>query len=467
MNPSSRKRVSRRSVIHLAAGFTLAGPLEALARRIQAQDRGWTGPGYGDPQPTVDETTGLPLIKLPPGFRYRTFGWTGDVMSDGVSTPPDHDGMAVIDELYGRIVLCRNHEVKTDAGSFAPAALSYDKAAGGGTTNLVVNARSGRLERSYASIGGTIKNCAGGRTPWGSWLTCEETLLGPGDPIDPPDDMRSAALERDHGFIFEVPAGRPAAPAPIPEMGRFVHEAVAVDPRSGCVYETEDRDTAGLYRFTPRQPGLLHLGGRLEMLKVEGADDVRRGAAVGKVWQTSWVEIDEPTRAHSPGTRDELGVFFQGKERGATTFARLEGCDYHDGNIYLASTSGGEAGAGQIWQYSPRHETLRLIYESPEARVLDHPDNLVVSPRGGGLVLCEDGDLQGQRLMGLTPGGELFTLAVNDIQLSGERNGLRGDFRGSEWAGVTFSRNGKWLFANVQIPGITFAITGPWASGVL
>lgn len=450
-----------------AAGLTLSGPLEALARRLHAQDPAWSGPGYGDPQPTPDETTGLPLIKLPPGFRYRTFGWTGDVMSDGVATPPLHDGMAVIDEQYGRIVLCRNHEVKTDAGSFGPEALSYDPAAGGGTTNLVVNARTGRLERSYASIAGTIKNCAGGRTPWGSWLTCEETLLSPGEPIDPPEDMRSAALKRDHGFIFEVPAGRAAAPAPIPEMGRFVHEAVAVDPRTGIVYETEDRDTAGLYRYTPKQPSLLHLGGKLEMLKVAGTDDLRRGIPVGKVLETSWVEIPEPTRAHSPGTTDEAGVFTQGKERGGATFARLEGCDHHDGHIYLASTSGGAAGAGQIWQYSPQHETLRLIYESPEVHVLDHPDNIVVSPRGGGLVLCEDGDLPGQRLLGLTPGGELFPFAVNDVQLSGERNGIRGDFRVEEWAGVAFSRNGKWLFANIQVPGITFAITGPWGSGAL
>ncbi|MGH7960751.1 MAG: alkaline phosphatase PhoX, partial [Candidatus Binatia bacterium] len=97
---------------------------------------------------------------------------------------------------------------------------------------------------------------------------------------------------------------------------------------------------------------------------------------------------------------------------------------------------------------------------------LDNPDNITVSPRGG-LLLCEDGDLVGQRLIGLTPAGEAFPFAQNNVVLNGEKNGIVGDFRDKEWAGACFSKDGKWLFANIQTPGITFAITGPWNKNVL
>ncbi len=114
-----------------------------------------------------------------------------------------------------------------------------------------------------------------------------------------------------------------------------------------------------------------------------------------------------------------------------------------------------------MWEYDPRNERLRLVFESPDKKILDKPDNITVSPRGG-IVLCEDGDFIPQRLQGLTPDGRIFPLAANNVRLSGEKNGLRGDFREQEWAGVCFSPDGEWLFANIQEPGITFAITGPW-----
>ena len=91
------------------------------------------------------------------------------------------------------------------------------------------------------------------------------------------------------------------------------------------------------------------------------------------------------------------------------------------------------------------------------------PDNITVSPRGG-LILCEDGDGL-EYLHGLTVNGEIFRFAQNNVKLSGERNAITGDFTTSEWAGVCYSADGQWLFANIQSPGITFAITGPWNKG--
>ena len=98
--------------------------------------------------------------------------------------------------------------------------------------------------------------------------------------------------------------------------------------------------------------------------------------------------------------------------------------------------------------------------------MLNAPDNLCVSPRGG-LVLCEDGSGT-EYVHGLTVEGEIFRFAQNNVDLRATPvKGFSGDYRGSEFAGACYSPDGKWLFVNVQSPGITFAITGPWRSGAL
>jgi secreted PhoX family phosphatase len=418
-------------------------------------------PGYGPLRPLKDETTGLELLRLPEGFRYLSYGWTGDNMDGGSSTPGAHDGMAVIASDEASLTLCRNHELESWDKPFGSNAIRYDAKGGGGCSNLRFDIIAGRWVKAWPSLAGTVRNCAGGPTPWGTWLSCEETIRGP-------DDMsrgKGRAYEQTHGWIFEVGV-EGARPVPLKEMGRFVHEAVAVDPATGYVYETEDRRTAGCYRFVPNARGKLSSGGRLYMLKAAGAPDLRRGSRVGQVYDVSWVPIEEPERARTPGSDDALGVFSQGKARNATTFARLEGCWFGNGSIYLNSTSGGKAGLGQVWQYDPRNERLELIFESTSSDVLNRPDNITVTPRGG-LVLCEDGRHAPQRLQGMTRDGHIFPLAGNNVVLKGERNGFRGDYRGGEWCGATFSPDGQWLFANIQTPGITFAITGPWGEGPL
>ncbi|MEM0926359.1 MAG: alkaline phosphatase PhoX, partial [Planctomycetota bacterium] len=364
--------------------------------------------------------------------------------------------------------LVRNHEIGSDSPALRiEEGEPFDRRAGGGCTTLKFDTRSGDWLESRVAIAGTSRNCAGGVTPWGTWLTAEETVLGV-DSVDAYQGNVTRKFKQDHGWVFEVDPSGVKRPVPLKAMGRFVHEAVAIDRDSGVVYETEDRGTAGFYRFVPNQNGVLSAGGTLQIAEVVGHDDLRRGVDAGQEFRVRWHTIKEPTLANSPGLSkpDELGVFKQGKSLGATTFARLEGCWSGDGLIYFDATSGGEAKAGQIWQYDPAGESLKMLFESPGKETLNMPDNLCVNPHGG-LVLCEDGDYGDddfpQRIHLLSQEGRLIPLAVNDIQLSGEK-GFRGDFRGREWAGATFSPDGEWLFVNIQTPGLTLAITGPWES---
>ncbi|MEP3480165.1 MAG: alkaline phosphatase PhoX [Fuerstiella sp.] len=462
-------RTSRRSFLQSTASFSLAASFHSFLGRVATAGLGYRVSGYGPLRPTPDETTGIPLLNLPEGFSYRSFSWTGDVMSDGNLTPPDHDGMGVIADHDGILTIVRNHEITTSSVPFGTAAIQYDAKAGGGCAALKFNSKTGEWLEVKPVLAGTVKNCAGGPTPWGTWLSCEESVFGPGSK----DDGKILDFESEHGWVFEVDPSNPGTPVPLKDMGRFVHEAVAIDPATGYVYETEDRGLAGFYRFLPNTPGKLVEGGKLQMLKVAGATDLRTGLKVGQAFDVSWVDIEDVQRAHSKESKpteeedgDCHGVYSQGKALGAATFARLEGCWFGNERVYLDSTSGGDKGTGQIWEYNPREERLTLIFESPSAEVLDSPDNLTVSPRGG-IVLCEDGDVLPHRIHGLTAEGSLFTFAENNVVLNGERNGFKGDFRAQEWAGATFSPDGKWLFVNVQTPGMTLAITGPWGQGLI
>lgn len=417
----------------------------------------------------VDETTGISLLRLPEGFRYRSFGWAGDPMDDGFKTPKAHDGMGAVAIDGNQLTLVRNHEVSEDGKSMPIVGeATYDARARGGCTSLTFDLESGQWLGSRTALSGTSRNCAGGVTPWNTWLTAEETVLGPGD-RDKYKLNTKRTFQKTHGWVFEVPADGVGNPVPIKSMGRFVHEAVAVDRNSGIVYLTEDRGTAGFYRFTPNENGNLHAGGVLEMAEVVGTPDLRGGFVDGTSMDVRWHKIDDPELVGTPEDSpcDELGVFKQGQAKGGSMFSRLEGCWYGDGQIYFDATSGGAARAGQIWQFDPETQKLTLLFESPSKPVLNMPDNLCVSPRGG-IVLCEDNDYGAnefpQRMFGLSQDGKLRLLAENNIRLSGEKNGIHGDFRTKEWAGATFSPDGKWLFVNAQTPGITFAITGPWES---
>lgn len=460
--------ISRRGLLGrgaIAAGGAVAGTSAAqalMARNAAAApgNRGRAGKGdggYGPLQPAGPE------LALPAGFQYVKFGVEGSIMSDGNPTPKAHDGMAAFALPNGNVRLIRNHEDRDTAansvvkGDFATA---YDERGGGSTTSLEVEPGGDReLIRDFISLNGTIVNCAGGPTPQGSWITCEETTAG-----------QTQGFAEDHGYNFEVPksAKDEVEAVPLKAMGRFVHEAIAVDPRTGIVYETEDRGTSGFYRFIPDSEGDF-TAGRLQMLAIKGRPDydTRTGQRVGKPLPVRWVDIEDPDP--SAAETNPLAVFEQGKEEGGATFSRLEGCWYGDGSVFFSSTDGGEKELGQVWQYRPRGNSggqLILLFESRSADQLDAPDNVTVTP-GGGIILCEDGDGD-QFLRGLTQRGRIFDFAQN---INNDPDDAR------EFAGATFSPDGETLFVNIQGDtsgpgspdelGMTFAIWGPFEDGAL
>jgi secreted PhoX family phosphatase len=487
MTLTSRK-VERRHFLRnamAAAGSVAVLPalegLNLLSRRGRVHAATGNG-GYGPLIPTADLRDGAYRLALPDGFHYRSFSVSGEVMSDGHLVPIAMDGMGAFNMEDGRIRLVRNHEDRNaaGAGTVPVDAHAYDRK-GGGTTTLVVNPFTRELERDFISLSGTTVNCAGGVTPWHSWITCEETNVGPSP----------GGWVKQHGYCFDVPAaGNTTTPAvPIPSMGRFSHEAVAVDPETWIVYETEDNGAtnSGFYRFLANTPGVLVNGGRLEMLAVDGAPqyNTQRGQIVGVSLPVVWVPIAQPDPAGTSST----AVYSQGRTLGGASFARLEGCWWGNGAVYFASTNGGNAAQGQIWEFRPDGDrgTLTLIYESPAQSVLSFPDNLAVSPQGA-LLLCEDAPGNDQYLRGVTLDGAIFDFALN-IETS------------HEWAGATFAEadpawndrrirgdnaplGGRWdrvtLFVNRQgatngptpptspaSQGMTFAIWGPWGTGAL
>lgn len=532
----SKRRMGRRGFLGITAatgGAAAAGGLfEALvARRAraltpQACDTGAYGPlKYRPPEDNGLNALlgGAPVMMVPEAFRYAVVSIGGRMMADGYPVPHAFDGMCAIPGPKG-IRLIRNHEDR-DSGSayktgfLSPTRLSkrpvagYDDFALGGCTALdIAISKNGVPENAgeHWALVGTTVNCAGGLTPWGTWITCEETIAA----------SSSSGFTEHHGYCFEVAAntspGHPTTPVALTRLGRMNHEAVAVDPATGFVYETEDNGSSsgvggdcGFYRWEPPAgliPGAfgdlaaMQTGSTLKMLKVRGVDNERlyEDKIPGTTYSCDWVTIPEPNPVpivfHDPDPAISNNTstprttvnspYWQGRLAGGAIFKKLEGCWYDPRTKKVFFVASGDAGygLGQVWSYDTvaTENQLELIYAPNNVTELDNPDNICVSPRGG-LVLCEDSG-GAQFLRGLTTDGRVFDLARNV-------------FSGNELAGACFSPDGKYLFVNIMgrtsvravgpygtsnnrltnvVLGpdqsevsLTIAIWGPWANGCL
>jgi uncharacterized protein len=485
--------VNRRAFLRGGAGLigsavlaeTLGGLSVARVEAAPCSAGGSSLSPWGPIAPKLDPETGLRILQLPMPFSYRSYGWTGDVMDDdpGTPTPALHDGMAVIQELGpSHLMLVRNHEVgHPGPPAFGESSLWYDPLAGGGTSNLIFDLATEQFISAVPSISGNIRNCSGGVTPWGTWYTCEETDTG-----------NTTASGHRHGYVFEVGPLGPlpgGAAMPFPAMGNFSHEAMATDPATGITYLTEDGGSApgdigsGFYRFLYNVPGHAEHGGTLQMLAVRGRPQInfQDTGCENRAFPVQWVTIAKPDPNLAAG---DLSTFQQGFAGGGANFRRLEGCWYGAARIFFVSTTGGPdipppngtgTGEGQLYEYDPRGEILRIIYVSPAQSALENPDNIVVAPDGS-IIMCEDNSggtgNEGERLIWLYPKtGQIFTFALNNMDFSVGALGpltrpsgrmFTGNNKQNEWAGAVFSPDGKWLFVNIQTPGVTFAITGPW-----
>jgi len=314
---------------------------------------------------------------------------------------------------------------------------AYDPKSSGGTTTIWLNDKL-EVTKHYLSLTGTIRNCSGGVTPWGTWISSEEA------------GNEGWMMGKRHGYNFEVDPLKPLELAqPLTSMGRFNHEAVAVDPDSGIAYQTEDSSRGCFYRFVPNELGKFAKGGTLQALKF--VDDkikhtTKNPLQLQQEYSCEWVTIDEPDP-------EKNTVHTQAQEKGAAIFVRGEGIVAHTDGIYFSCTSGGTEGIGQFFKYIPNQDnsggTIALMFEATTRGILEKPDNITIN-QWGDLIICEDNSLDTQCLIGLTPEGKLYYIAANTQ---------------SEWAGACFSPDGKILFANIhKKPGVTIAIQGPWQS---
>lgn len=447
--------VSRRQFVIGAGTLAFSGLASSALGKVNATSLLSSHVGYGPLLPDP-----FNLLDLPAGFSYQIISRLGDKMDDGLNVPDRADGMGCFSLDEERVVLVRNHELHPTHIAKQPESIqshrtphAYDSysngvALPGGTTNIVYNMASAKVERQFVSLTGTVRNCAGGQTPWSTWLTCEESVDNP-----------NGTVAKKHGYIFEVPANATqCVPAkPLTAMGRFNHEAACVDPKTGYVYLTEDRGDSLFYRFIPNVYGELSKGGKLQALcikdvpKFDSRNWDKTTMALQKWYDVSWVDLDT-----TESLEDNLRV--QGHEKGATLFARGEGLHWGDNELYFCCTNGGYKQLGQIMRYQPsgtQHSDdggrIQLFLESEDKNLYNFGDNLTVSPNGH-LVVCEDQytDIVDNHLRGVTPEGNVYNIGKLRTQ--------------DELAGACFSPDGRILFVNVYSPAKTLAITGPWQS---
>ncbi len=393
-------RISRRQLIvsgALAAGALVGSP-RLLREALAAPARAGVSP-YG-PLGAPDANG----LMLPPGFSSREVA-RGLSQVAGYPWPVAPDGQATFSTTDGGWILVTNSEFLAPAGA---------------GTSAIRFRPDGAIASAYRILGQTNFNCAGGPTPWGTWLSCEE---------------------HDAGLVWECdPAGKLSAVAR-PALGVFNHEAAAVEPAGRRLYLTEDKPDGGFYRFTPTAyPDLA-----------EGLLEVAVVAADGHV---SWREVPDPAPlpAETP-TRQQVSEM--------TPFNGGEGI-WHDGGVLYFTTKGDT----RVWAYDSRSGVLEILFDRATAMdsSLDAVDNVTVS-QAGEIFVCEDG---GNMEIGLiTPEREVSPF----LRFSGDAHPTEGQFK-SEVCGVIFDPSGTRLYCTSQRahppgpgspgPGAVYEISGPF-----
>ena len=404
------------------------------------------------------------ILDLPLGFTYSIISKEKDLMDDGLLVPPNADGMTCLPIDKERVILIRNHEIghvpklsiffknnpfgkhyrkyqKENADKFYDIKRKKTHCFGG-TTSIVYNIKTEKVENQYLSLAGTLVNCSGGKTPWNTWISCEETTMNDG-----------GGITKNHGYNFEVvPSISPKLTKAIPlkDMGRFRHEGIAFDSSIGYVYQTEDREDGLFYRFIPNIKNKLYKGGKLQILSFKdwrGIDTRnwnKKNIDIERKYKVRWIDIDNVN-----SDKDDLR--YRGKNLGGAIFARGEGIFYSDNMLFFTATTGGRNKSGQIWKYIPNESNtdgeIELFYESSHSNVLNMPDNIIISPNGN-ILLCEDGKGR-DRLIYIKPDKTISYLANNA-------------YNNQEFAGICFSPDNEILFINIYNPTMTIAIKGPW-----
>jgi uncharacterized protein len=505
--------ITRRSFVRrssaVGGGLAGMGALQAFGAQVAAGQTPGSHPGYGPLALKTAHNDPSMQLMLPERFSFEVLSRQGVPMSDGNPTPGIFDGTGSYflrdDDIT---ILIRNHENRRRLGEIpviVPADMRYDSdpTYDGGDTKLVVERRrAGRnpdgtrrytyeILRDFAILGGTDTNCAGG-VIGDQWYTCEEVV-------------NRSAVGLKHGYNYAIPAfaDGPVKAAPLPNQGRFVHEAVA--ELDGILYQTEDRSLqadalvgtigAVFYRFVPdgkhgddddddRRPGGegLEGSGKLQGLKLknEFRANMDVGRVVGRPYPVEWIDIDEPDhnddtdnlRTRQPGLTPTR---IQAIDKGAAFFDRQEGiwtADHGHGKVYFDCTAGGAQNLGQVWEYDPRRRTITLIFESTNIAQLEGPDNVVIVPRTGDIFLQEDASDQ-QFIRGLTQDGRIYDFAAtvtNDTEFCGgcfDKDGFtlfvsqQGERTGNNPPGTMPTTPGE-LEGTPGTRAVTYAIYGPY-----
>ncbi len=390
------------------------------------------------------------ILDLPREFQYRIISKENDTMTSGDLVPANNDDIGAISAGPGMTLLFRNHAMSTEDVALgkatpvthAPGTVYDPELRAGGATTLLINTER-KLISDHVSISGTLRNCAGGLTPWRTWLTCEKS---------------TETMAKPHGYVFEVDPRSGSHLEPVLGMGRFKHGAVSFD-HDGIAYLCEDdHDPFGcFYRFAPANlfggSGSLHGGGTLSALAVAGLrSDLSVVKTPGIVLDVDWVNVPNanPKDGETPIREQVISLGATPIPEVQETWAGTDGsiwfvcrsCEVHHKNV---------SKGGHIWRYDPASQTIELIGSFADDTPHDKPKSVTPGPHG--FAIASTHNQTERRIVGIAENGQLFPFGLNRLN-------------NEDFSGATFSPDGKTLFVNLRgSPGLSFAIWGPWRKG--